>query len=155
MIGFNLGLASGLYVLLGETVPIRIKNEANAVLNLMRAGFTSLTMVMYQYMTTAIDGSGTFLFFSTCCFVVLGYTIYGLPETKGQSLRMIERRMTATSLNIPDELVNGGEKDCGREPEENGQADDKSMDGEAKRPSWVIGDTIYPEGKSAPNPPIK
>ncbi len=99
MIGFNLGLASGMFVLLGEIIPIRIKNEANAVMNLVLAGFTSLAILIYQYLTATVNGSGTFMFFSACCFIVVGYTLVGLPETKGQSLRTIERRMTATSLN--------------------------------------------------------
>ena len=99
MMGFTLGLASMLFVLIGEMIPLQIKNEVNGWMNVWNKCGETIALMLFHVMLDNMGMSGTFLFYSACCFSCVVYMKMGLHETKGESLATIERKVTATNLS--------------------------------------------------------
>jgi hypothetical protein len=99
MVGFTIGMASLLFVLLGEIIPVQIKNEVNGLMTLLNSGSAFAAFMVFHVMMDNIGMSGTFWVFSTACFLTVIYGSVWLPETKGESLTNIERKLIVTNLN--------------------------------------------------------
>ncbi|CAG0878837.1 unnamed protein product [Darwinula stevensoni] len=99
MIGFSLGAGSIIVISVGELVPIQIKNKATGLINFFVTGFAFTILEVFFYMVDAIQFYGTFWVFSCCCFGLALYFHFVMPETKGESLSQIERKVTQTNLD--------------------------------------------------------
>jgi facilitated trehalose transporter len=100
---FSMGISSLMFIIIGELVPIQIKSRVTGLI--LGVGWVSqfITLQTYEYMREAFHDSGTFWFYACCCAVLLLVCVFALPETKGRSLREIERDVTHSKRSADDD----------------------------------------------------
>jgi hypothetical protein len=107
MIGYSLGIASIAIILSGEIIPIQIKNQTNGVINFFNKGFAYVALEAFHFTIEVLKPSGTFWMYAVCSFVLAVFFLVVLPETKGQTLHDIERRLTQASILGANSSSNG------------------------------------------------
>jgi MFS family permease len=93
-IGFALGFASALFVLMSELIPMKIKAHAAGIASIVNH-VTNFTVVeLYFKMKHGMTEAGTFWFYGAVCFVAAVYYGVLVPETNGKSLQELEEKLT-------------------------------------------------------------
>ena len=83
------------WVLLSEIFPARIRGVAMAVCTFaLWVGCCTLTF-SFPSMNAALGSSGSFWIYSAICFVAFVFLSKNCPETKGKSLEVLEKELTA------------------------------------------------------------
>ena len=98
MVGFCMGFGPVLVVMLGEMLPIQIKNFMSGLMNAWISATGLVAIATYHPMQATAGTAGTFWFYAMDCFLMVGLFLLLVPETKGQSLVDIERKLTSTDL---------------------------------------------------------
>ena len=87
---FAIGLGPGVWVLLAEIFPTRIRGRAMSIATLcLWAACTLLTMTFLS-LAKALTPTGAFLIYGLMCAITFGIVFRAVPETKGRSLEEIE-----------------------------------------------------------------
>jgi MFS transporter, SP family, arabinose:H+ symporter len=88
---FAIGLGPGVWVLMSEIFPTRIRGRAMSVATIaLWIACTALTMTFLS-LTKAISPTGAFWIYSGMCVLTLGIVWRWVPETKNKTLEEIER----------------------------------------------------------------
>ena len=83
------------WVLLSEIFPARIRGVAMAVCTFaLWVGCCTLTF-SFPSMNAALGSSGSFWIYSAICFAAFVFLCKNCPETKGKSLEVLEKELTA------------------------------------------------------------
>ena len=83
------------WVLLSEIFPARIRGVAMAVCTFaLWVGCCTLTF-SFPSMNAALGSSGSFWVYSAICFAAFVFLSKNCPETKGKSLEVLEKELTA------------------------------------------------------------
>lgn len=79
------------WVIVSEIFPNKLRSKAMSVsiLSLWIANF--LLILVFPMMLNRLGGAGSFLIFSVMCVLLLLFTIFKVPETKGKSLEELEK----------------------------------------------------------------
>jgi hypothetical protein len=93
-----MGSGPVLVVLLGEMLPIQIKNVVNGFINSWMSVTGLVAIAAFQPMVGQWGISGAFWFHGCNCFLLVLLFFVMVPETKGQTLGEIERKLTSTDL---------------------------------------------------------
>jgi MFS transporter, SP family, arabinose:H+ symporter len=92
---FAIGLGPGVWVLIAEFFPTRIRGRAMSLATIsLWAACTLLTMTFLS-LTKALSATGAFSIYSGMCVVTFLIVWRAVPETKGRSLEEIERSWKA------------------------------------------------------------
>ena len=87
---FAVGLGPGVWVLLAEIFPTRIRGRAMSIATLcLWAACTLLTMTFLS-LAKALTPTGAFLIYAAMCVITFLIVLRAVPETKGRSLEEIE-----------------------------------------------------------------
>jgi MFS transporter, SP family, arabinose:H+ symporter len=87
---FAIGLGPGVWVLIAEFFPTRIRGRAMSIVTVcLWAACTLLTMTFLS-LANALTPSGAFLIYAAMCVVTFLLVLGAVPETKGRSLEEIE-----------------------------------------------------------------
>ena len=93
-VGFALGFASALFVLMSELIPMKIKAHASGIASIVNH-VTNFTVVeLYFKMKHGMTEAGTFWFYGAVCFLAAIYYGVLVPETNGKSLQELEEKLT-------------------------------------------------------------
>ncbi|CAG0923995.1 unnamed protein product, partial [Notodromas monacha] len=105
-IGFNFSMATLVFILLGEIIPVQIKNHISGLMNAVNSGSTSATLQSFHYMILSLGKHGTFWVYAGICLFVVVFLNLTLTETSGKSLSDIERKMTNTKslTKMPEQI---------------------------------------------------
>ena len=98
MAGYSFGIGPILMVMLGEVIPVQIKNSTNGILNSLCSLASMSAVASFLVLKTNIRLAETFWLFVTCCFLLMVVFHIFLPETKGKALAMIEKKLTMSDL---------------------------------------------------------
>ncbi|NJK94439.1 MAG: sugar porter family MFS transporter [Bacteroidales bacterium] len=87
---FSASLGPVSWVLISEIFPNKLRSKAMsvAVMSMWLANF--LLILIFPAMLNWLGGASSFLIFSILCFILLLYTYFRIPETKGKSLEVLE-----------------------------------------------------------------
>uniref|UniRef100_A0A3P8YHA0 Solute carrier family 2, facilitated glucose transporter member 8 n=1 Tax=Esox lucius TaxID=8010 RepID=A0A3P8YHA0_ESOLU len=88
--GFALGWGPIPWLVMSEIFPSRVKGFASSVCVLTNWGTAFLITKTFQDLMDLLSSAGTFWFFSGCCALNVVFTIFFVPETKGQTLEQIQ-----------------------------------------------------------------
>ena len=79
------------WVLLSEIFPNKLRSKAMSIsiVSLWLANF--LLILVFPVILNRFGGATAFLFFDTMCVLLLLFTIFRIPETKGKSLEELEK----------------------------------------------------------------
>ncbi|CAG0924650.1 unnamed protein product [Notodromas monacha] len=103
-VGFNFCMATLVFVLVGEIIPVQIKNYVSGFLNAAIECTNSAALESFHYMVMDLGMHGTLWVYSGMCLFVVVFLNLTLTETSGKTLREIERKMTNLKpLPIPAE----------------------------------------------------
>lgn len=87
---FAIGLGPGVWVLLSEIFPTRIRGRAMSIATVcLWAACTLLTMTFLS-LAKALTPTGAFLIYAVMCIITFLIVLRAVPETKGRSLEQIE-----------------------------------------------------------------
>lgn len=87
---FAIGLGPGVWVLIAEFFPTRIRGRAMSIATVcLWAACTLLTMTFLS-LANAVTPSGAFLIYAAMCVITFLLVLRAVPETKGRSLEQIE-----------------------------------------------------------------
>lgn len=99
-VGFNVGLATVSYTLLGEIFPKNLKSVVNALYMMVSS---VLDVVVSKLFQTVSDGWGSdvsFAVFAASSFLFVVFVVCVIPETKGKCLDMILVDMGAEKYKV-------------------------------------------------------
>jgi MFS family permease len=94
IIAFSCGMASSIFIFMGELIPYKIKNYATGWANIINQVTNFCAVYFYYDLKNAITQSGVFMFYSCLCAVLAVYSAFVLPETKRQNLEDLENQLT-------------------------------------------------------------
>jgi sugar porter (SP) family MFS transporter len=98
---FAVGLGPGVWLLLSELFPTRIRGRAMSIATLsLWVACVALTLTFLS-LVKALTASGAFWIYSTLCLVTLVFIWRAVPETKGRTLEEIERSWVTPSAPGP------------------------------------------------------
>lgn len=93
---FAIGLGPGVWVLIAEFFPTRIRGRAMSIATVcLWAACTLLTMTFLS-LANAVTPTGAFLIYSAMCVLTFLIVLRAVPETKGRSLEQIEHLWSPT-----------------------------------------------------------
>jgi sugar porter (SP) family MFS transporter len=88
---FAVGMGPGVWVVLSELFPTRIRARAMAVATVTLWGACMLISLTFLSLVKAIGASGAFWIYAAMCFLTFFFLWRVVPETKGKTLEAIER----------------------------------------------------------------
>ncbi|CAG0920405.1 unnamed protein product [Notodromas monacha] len=89
-IGFSVGFAPALYVLMTELIPMRIRNSASAVMSVINNAVCFIVVQYFYSMRRELTEAGVFWFYGSICIFAAVFCEIMLPETKGKNLDELE-----------------------------------------------------------------
>ncbi len=88
---FAVGMGPGVWVVLAELFPTRIRARAMAVATVTLWGACMLISLTFLSLVKSIGASGAFWIYGAMCFFTFAFLWRVVPETKGKTLEEIER----------------------------------------------------------------
>jgi SP family arabinose:H+ symporter-like MFS transporter len=88
---FSASLGPVTWVLVSEIFPNKLRSKAMSVsiVSLWVANF--LLILVFPLILNRLGGAAAFLLFDIMCMILLLFTIFRVPETRGKSLEELER----------------------------------------------------------------
>lgn len=106
VLGFSLGFGPIPWLMLGEIFPSKIRGSAASVATAFNWTCTFIVTKTFIDITQAIGQEGTFWMFAVICAISLVFVIFCVPETQGQSLQDIERKLAGLKVRRMSSLAN-------------------------------------------------
>jgi SP family arabinose:H+ symporter-like MFS transporter len=88
---FAIGLGPGVWVLLSEIFPTRIRGRAMSIATICLWVACTLLTMTFLSLTRAVSATGAFLIYASMCVVTFLIVWRAVPETRGRTLEEIER----------------------------------------------------------------
>ncbi|HUX95304.1 MAG TPA: sugar porter family MFS transporter [Bacteroidales bacterium] len=87
---FSASVGAVTWVIVSEIFPNKLRSKAMSVsiVSLWIANF--LLILLFPLMLNRLGGAGSFLIFSVMCVLLLLFTVFRVPETKGRTLEELE-----------------------------------------------------------------
>ncbi|MFB5189765.1 sugar porter family MFS transporter [Alicyclobacillus fastidiosus] len=89
-VAFELSWGGGVWIVISEIFPNRIRGRAMAIGSFVLWGATYLVTQFFPVMMSHFGGSITFWVFALMCVIMFLFTLRFVPETKGKSLEQIQ-----------------------------------------------------------------
>ena len=88
---FSASVGAVTWVIVSEIFPNKLRSKAMSVsiVSLWIANF--LLILVFPLMLNRLGGAAAFLLFDVMCVLLLLFTIFRVPETKGKSLEELEK----------------------------------------------------------------
>ncbi|RZC35623.1 Sugar tr and/or MFS 1 domain containing protein, partial [Asbolus verrucosus] len=98
VLGFSFGFGPVPWLMMGEIFPTKIRGSAASVSTSFNWMCTSTVTTTFPLFRDIIGFYGVFLLFCVMTILSLIFTIFCVPETKGESLEDIERKLAASTM---------------------------------------------------------
>lgn len=97
MISFSLGLGPIPWLIMGEILPLNVKQISSIIASSFNWLCAFLIITFYSNLLQVIGNEWMYLIFSFICLFCAIFSIKSIPETKGKSFREIEQLFNVTS----------------------------------------------------------
>ena len=95
MIGYSVGFATLPFLLMGELLPSQYRNILGGIASSFNLLHTFLVLKLFTTLETAVGYYGVFWIYAANSFAATIFVYLFLPETKGKTLKEIEKLFTA------------------------------------------------------------
>ncbi|KAK4871730.1 hypothetical protein RN001_015854 [Aquatica leii] len=106
VLGFSLGFGPIPWLMMGEILPAKIRGSAASVATAFNWSCTFIVTKTFVDIIHSIGPHGTFWMFSIICIISLAFVIIWVPETQGQSLEEIERKLAGIKVRRMSSAAN-------------------------------------------------
>lgn len=106
VLGFSLGFGPIPWLMMGEILPAKIRGQAASVATAFNWTCTFIVTKIFLLLANAIGYYFTFWIFGGIVFLSLLFTIFFVPETRGQSLADIERKLAGVKVRRMSSVAN-------------------------------------------------
>lgn len=106
VIGFSLGFGPIPWLMMGEILPAKVRGSAASIVTAFNWACTFLVTKTFIDIVSAIGAYGAFWLFGSVCFVGMFFIRFCVPETQGQSLEDIEKKMAGVKVRRMSSRVN-------------------------------------------------
>lgn len=106
VLGFSLGLGPVPWLMMGEILPAKIRGPAASVATSFNWSCTFIVTNIFLKLSDLIGFHFTFWIFGIIMFAALLFTIFFVPETRGQSLADIERKLAGLKVRRMSSVAN-------------------------------------------------
>ncbi|XP_050313235.1 facilitated trehalose transporter Tret1-like isoform X3 [Anthonomus grandis grandis] len=106
VLGFSLGFGPVPWLMMGEILPARIRGPAASVATGFNWTCTFIVTKTFLLLPDCIGYHFTFWLFGAIVFLSLLFTIFFVPETRGQSLADIERKLAGIKVRRMSSVAN-------------------------------------------------
>ncbi|KAJ8949160.1 hypothetical protein NQ318_012908 [Aromia moschata] len=106
VLGFSLGFGPIPWLMMGEILPAKIRGPAASVSTAFNWTCTFIVTKTFLLIIEAIGTHFTFWMFGIIVLLGLGFTILFVPETRGQSLADIERKLAGVKVRRMSSVAN-------------------------------------------------
>lgn len=106
VLGFSLGFGPIPWLMMGEILPAKIRGQAASVATAFNWTCTFIVTKIFLLLAKAIGFHFTFWIFGGIVFLSLLFTIFFVPETRGQSLADIERKLAGVKVRRMSSVAN-------------------------------------------------
>lgn len=106
VLGFSLGFGPVPWLMMGEILPAKIRGPAASVSTAFNWACTFIVTKTFLLIIAAIGSHYTFWMFSVVVSLALVFSVIVVPETRGQSLADIERKMAGVEVRRVSSLAN-------------------------------------------------
>lgn len=106
VLGFSLGFGPIPWLMMGEILPAKIRGQAASVATAFNWTCTFIVTKIFLLLAKAIGYYFTFWIFGGIVFLSLLFTIFFVPETRGQSLADIERKLAGVKVRRMSSVAN-------------------------------------------------
>lgn len=98
VIGFSLGFGPIPWLMMGEILPAKVRGSAASIVTAFNWSCTFLVTKTFLDVIGAIGAHGAFWMFGSVCVVGMVFVVACVPETQGQSLEDIEKKMAGIKV---------------------------------------------------------
>ncbi|KAL1492954.1 hypothetical protein ABEB36_011111 [Hypothenemus hampei] len=106
VLGFSLGFGPVPWLMMGEILPAKIRGPAASVATGFNWTCTFIVTKIFLLLAGSIGFDYTFWIFGLIVFMSLWFTIFFVPETRGQSLADIERKLAGLKVRRMSSVAN-------------------------------------------------
>lgn len=106
VLGFSLGFGPVPWLMMGEILPAKIRGPAASVATAFNWTCTFIVTKIFLLLADCIGFHFTFWIFCGIVFMSLLFTIFIVPETRGQSLADIERKLAGIKVRRMSSVAN-------------------------------------------------
>ncbi|ENN81138.1 hypothetical protein YQE_02505, partial [Dendroctonus ponderosae] len=106
VLGFSLGFGPIPWLMMGEILPAKIRGPAASVATGFNWTCTFIVTKIFLLLADEIGFHFTFWIFGAIVFLSLLFTIFFVPETRGQSLADIERKLAGIKVRRMSSVAN-------------------------------------------------
>ncbi|XP_076261729.1 facilitated trehalose transporter Tret1-like isoform X1 [Rhynchophorus ferrugineus] len=106
VLGFSLGFGPIPWLMMGEILPAKIRGPAASVATAFNWTCTFIVTKIFLLLAEVIGFHFTFWIFGGIVFLALLFTIFFVPETRGQSLADIERKLAGIKVRRMSSVAN-------------------------------------------------
>ncbi|XP_030748418.1 facilitated trehalose transporter Tret1-2 homolog isoform X2 [Sitophilus oryzae] len=106
VLGFSLGFGPIPWLMMGEILPAKIRGPAASVATAFNWTCTFIVTKIFLILAQSIGFHFTFWIFGGVVFLALLFTIFFVPETRGQSLADIERKLAGIKVRRMSSVAN-------------------------------------------------
>ncbi|XP_015836499.1 facilitated trehalose transporter Tret1 isoform X2 [Tribolium castaneum] len=106
VLGFSFGFGPIPWLMMGEILPAKIRGPAASIATGFNWTCTFVVTTTFPIFKDIIGAHGTFWLFCAVCVLGLVFTIFWVPETKGQSLEDIERKLAGEKVRRMSSVAN-------------------------------------------------
>lgn len=106
VIGFSLGFGPIPWLMMGEILPAKVRGSAASIVTAFNWACTFVVTKTFIDIVESIGSHGAFWMFGSVCFVGMFFIAICVPETQGQSLEDIEKKMAGIKVRRMSSRVN-------------------------------------------------
>lgn len=102
VIAYSIGAGPIPFIVMAEIFTPDVRGIAMSVIQLLGTSLSFASVKLFPTLMSFLGQDGCFLFYGVCCIVLVFFTIFGVPETKGRPLQAIIKKLNGEHDDIPE-----------------------------------------------------
>ena len=105
VIAYSIGAGPVPFIVMAEIFPPEVRGIAMSVIQLLGTSLSFASVKLFPNFIVFLGQSGCFFFYAGCCFILIFFTLFAVPETKGRTLQSIINRLNGDYGDEAEDMV--------------------------------------------------